>query len=92
VQESLTNVLKHAHARRVEIVVRHRVGRVEIDVVDDGDAGCREPAAPGSGNGLLGMRERVSVFGGTVTTGPRSEGGWAVQARLPVGSQMLESA
>ncbi len=92
VQESLTNVLKHAHARRVEIVVRHRLGRVEIDVVDDGDAAGREPAAPGSGNGLLGMRERVSVFGGTVTTGPRSEGGWAVQARLPVGSQMLESA
>jgi signal transduction histidine kinase len=92
VQESLTNVLKHAHAGRVEIVIRHRAGRVEIDVTDDGGALGREPAAPGGGNGLLGMRERVSIFGGTVTTGPRAEGGWAVQARLPVGGQMLESA
>jgi signal transduction histidine kinase len=92
VQESLTNVLKHAHARRVVIVIRHRAGRVEIEVTDDGDAAGREPAAPGSGNGLLGMRERVSVFGGTMTTGPNPDGGWAVRAQLPVGSQLLESA
>jgi signal transduction histidine kinase len=92
VQESLTNVLKHAHAQRVEVAIRHRPGRVEIDVLDDGGAAGREPAAPGSGNGLLGMRERVSIFGGTVTTGPHPEGGWAVRARLPIGAQILESA
>jgi signal transduction histidine kinase len=91
VQESLTNVLKHAHANRVEIVIGHRSGRVDIDVLDDGDASGRESAAPGGGHGLLGMRERVSIFGGTMTTGPRPEGGWAVRARLPVGSQVLES-
>jgi signal transduction histidine kinase len=92
VQESLTNVLKHAHAHRVEVRIGHRGGRVDIDVIDDGDASGREPAAPGGGHGLLGMRERVSIFGGTMTTGPRAEGGWAVRARLPVGSQVLESA
>ena len=92
VQESLTNVLKHAHARRVELAIRHRPGRLEIDVVDDGTAADAEPVAPGGGHGLLGMRERVSIFGGTVATGPRAEGGWAVRARLPVGSPVLEPA
>lgn len=92
VQESLTNVLKHAHAHRVEIVIGHRSGRVDIDVIDDGDASGRDPAAPGGGHGLLGMRERVSIFGGTMTTGPRPDGGWAVRARLPIGTQVLESA
>ncbi|HVV75103.1 MAG TPA: sensor histidine kinase [Mycobacteriales bacterium] len=92
VQEALTNVLKHAQARRVDIVIRHARGRLDIEVVDDGGGTGREPAAPGGGHGLLGMRERVSIFGGTVTTGPRPEGGWAVKARLPLGSQMLESA
>jgi signal transduction histidine kinase len=92
VQESLTNVLKHAGARRVDIEIRHRPGRLEIDVVDDGAVADRDPVVPGAGHGLLGMRERVSVFGGTVTTGRCPDGGWAVRARLPLGSQMLESA
>lgn len=92
VQESLTNVLKHAGATQVDVAIRHRPGRIEIDVIDDGAAGSRKPAAPGAGHGLLGMAERVSIFGGTVSTGPRAEGGWAVRARLPVGSELLEPA
>ena len=92
VQESLTNVLKHARANKVEVTIRHQQGRLDIEVVDDGRVTARdEPAAPGGGHGLLGMRERVSVFGGTLSAGPRKEGGWAVRARLPVRSSMLEA-
>ena len=81
VQECLTNVLKHAGARRVEISLR-RLGRcLDIDVTDDGTS-ARAPS-PG-GFGLVGMRERVSVYGGTVQAGHREGGGFRVHARLPV--------
>jgi signal transduction histidine kinase len=80
VQECLTNVLKHARAQRVEVSLRCRGRIVEIDVTDDGTAAG--PPAPG-GFGLLGMRERVTVYGGTVQAGPRDAGGYRVHARLP---------
>jgi signal transduction histidine kinase len=80
VQECLTNVLKHARAHRVEISLRCRGRIVEIDVTDDG-AAAGTPA-PG-GFGLLGMRERVTVYGGTVQAGPCDAGGYRVHARLP---------
>ena len=80
VQECLTNVLRHARARRVEISL-HCQGRIiDIDVTDDGAAAG--PPAPG-GFGLVGMRERVTVYGGTVQAGPRDAGGYRVHARLP---------
>ena len=81
VQESLTNVLKHAAARRVEVSLRH-VGRcLDIEVTDDGtSAGAPSPG----GFGLVGMRERVSVYGGTVQAGHRDGGGFGVHARLPL--------
>lgn len=82
VQESLTNVRRHApSARRVDLRVR-RGDTVEVLVADDGvvPAGPVEP-----GYGLLGMRERVEGAGGTLTAGPRADGtGWEVRATLPV--------
>ncbi len=80
IQECLTNVLKHARAHRVEISLRCQGRIVEIEVTDDG-AAAGPPAA--GGFGLLGMRERVTVYGGTVQAGPRDTGGYRVHARLP---------
>ena len=80
VQECLTNVLKHASARRVEVTLRCQGRFVDIDVTDDGTSAM--PSVP-SGFGLLGMRERVTVYGGTVQAGPRPGGGYRVHARLP---------
>ncbi|MFF8603518.1 sensor histidine kinase [Streptomyces sp. NPDC015232] len=83
IQEALTNVRKHAGAgARAEVSVV-RVGRtVEITVLDDGTAAA-EPE-PGGGHGLVGMRERVTALGGTLTAAPRYGGGFRVQAILPV--------
>ena len=81
VQECLTNVLKHAGAHRVEVSLRCRGRCLDIDVTDDGTS-ARAPS-PG-GFGLVGMRERVSVYGGTVQAGHREGGGFRVHARLPV--------
>jgi signal transduction histidine kinase len=85
VQEALTNVLKHSAARRVQVRVAFRRNQLEIEVVDDGRGGRHESVpALSSGHGLIGMRERVSVFGGTVSAGPGTGGGWAVHSVLPV--------
>ena len=81
VQECLTNVLKHAGAHRVEVSLRCLGRCLDIDVTDDGTS-ARAPS-PG-GFGLVGMRERVSVYGGTVQAGHRDGGGFQVHARLPV--------
>ena len=81
VQECLTNVLKHAGADRVEVSLRCLGRCLDIDVTDDGTS-ARAPS-PG-GFGLVGMRERVSVYGGTVQAGHREGGGFRVHARLPV--------
>lgn len=81
VQECLTNVLKHAHAHRVEISLRCLGRCLDIDVTDDGTSG--EAPSP-VGFGLVGMRERVSVYGGTVQAGRRENGGFQVHARLPL--------
>jgi signal transduction histidine kinase len=83
VQEGLTNVLKHAGTgARTEVAVRCCPRLLEIEVLDDG----RGPSSvrPGPGYGVLGMRERVSAYGGTVTLAPRPGGGAALRARIPV--------
>ena len=81
VQEALTNAVKHAQADRAEVVVRYGNGTVELIVSDDGrgngDGG-------GSGHGLVGMRERVSVYGGELEAGPQAGGGFRLRATLPV--------
>jgi signal transduction histidine kinase len=83
VQESLTNVLKHAG--HVPVSVRVNCGAAAVDVVveDDGRGRGTSGAAP-SGHGLVGMRERVALFGGTFTAGNRVGGGFEVRAHLPL--------
>ncbi|GIJ25054.1 two-component sensor histidine kinase [Micromonospora qiuiae] len=87
VQEALTNALKHAGVGAgVEVTLTHGADAVELRVVDDGRGGGPVAAAPPGGHGLVGMRERVSVYGGSLTAGPRLAGGWQVHARLPLPS------
>jgi signal transduction histidine kinase len=81
VQEGLTNAIKHARASKADVVVRYGDSDVEISVTDDGDGGGD---GGGGGHGLVGMRERVTVYGGELEAGPRAEGGYALRARLPV--------
>ena len=81
IQEALTNTLRHAFARRVWISVRRREDVLEVEVLDDG-AGPPAPPTVG-GRGLVGMRERVALFGGDLETGPRPEGGFRVLAQFP---------
>ena len=84
-QESLTNALRHARgATRVGIDVRREDDDVRLRVVDDGRA---EGTAPEPGFGLLGMAERVELLGGSFSAGPGPEGGWVVDAVLPVGER-----
>ena len=82
VQEALTNVIKHARARRTDVRVRYALDALELSVVDDGEG---DDAGEGPGHGLVGMRERVALFGGTLETGAAGEGrGYAVRAVLPL--------
>ncbi|MCW2637501.1 MAG: putative two-component system sensor kinase [Blastococcus sp.] len=82
VQEGLTNAARHAAGSRVGVSLRYEPESVEVAVVDDGGERA-DGVAPGGGRGLLGMRERVTVFAGTLETGPSPAGGYAVHARLP---------
>jgi len=85
VQESLTNVVRHAGRVATTVVVRQDGGYLQVDVVND--AGSALSAfGDGTGAGLAGMRERAAVLDGTLDAGPRPGGGFAVRARLPVGS------
>jgi signal transduction histidine kinase len=81
VQEALTNAVKHARAEKAEVVVRYANGTVELTVSDDGRGGGD---GGGSGHGLVGMRERVSVYGGELEAGPQAGGGFRLRATLPV--------
>lgn len=82
IQESLTNAMRHAHATSVQVVVEYLPDAVEISVTDDG-VGSAVQTEDAIGHGLVGMHERVALFGGELETGPRAEGGFAVRARLP---------
>lgn len=83
-QEAVTNVVKHAAARTVDIRLRYRESSIEIEVTDDG-RGAARPAGhhPDRGFGLIGMRERVAVHGGELEAGPRATGGYRVRATFP---------
>ncbi|MFI5527683.1 sensor histidine kinase [Kitasatospora sp. NPDC051853] len=81
-QEALTNARKHAGPARAEVRLTYRPESVAVEVRDDG-AGPSPEAGPG-GYGLVGMRERVTLHGGTLTAGPLPEGGFAVLADLPL--------
>lgn len=82
VQEGLTNALKHAGPATAEVLVRYGERELELSVSDDGRG--HDPAANGGGHGLLGMRERVALYGGELAAGPRPQGGFALTARLPL--------
>ena len=82
VQEALTNTLRHAPGSRVSVTVEY--GRdLVLEVVDDGARRNGHSAPPGSGHGLVGMRERAALYGGSLEAGPR-DGGFAVRAVLPL--------
>jgi signal transduction histidine kinase len=83
VQESLTNVMKHAGDAQVSVQVRCGAASVDVIIEDDGPGRCTTGAAP-SGYGLVGMRERAALFGGTFTAGNRVGGGFAVRVHLPL--------
>jgi signal transduction histidine kinase len=80
VQEALTNTLRHAHADHAAVRVETQPGRLHICVSDDGRGDGDDK--PG-GNGLIGMRERVAVYGGSLTVGPAPGGGFRVDATIP---------
>ncbi|MGH3171647.1 MAG: sensor histidine kinase, partial [Trebonia sp.] len=86
VQESLTNVLKHAGPARADVRIGCADEEITIEVSDDG-AGQSQDASPAGGHGLAGMRERAAIFGGEFHAGPRCGGGFAVRARLPMASR-----
>jgi signal transduction histidine kinase len=82
VQEALTNALRHAGGASARVVVRYEPDALELEIADDGPGPPEDPEAPG-GHGLIGMRERVQLFGGELDAGPRAGGGFLVRARLP---------
>ena len=83
VQEALTNALKHARPAHARVTVRYGRDGVELEVLDDGRA---DTNGSKGGHGIAGMRERVRLYGGTLETGRRDDGGFTVRARLPAGT------
>jgi signal transduction histidine kinase len=79
IQEAVTNVVRHAGTPRCSVAVEFREGELAVEVTDDGHGG----PARGTGYGLAGMRERVSLLQGDLIAGPRPEGGFRVAARIP---------
>jgi signal transduction histidine kinase len=82
VQEALTNSLRHAGGASARVMVRYEPDALELEIGDDGPGPPEDPEASG-GHGLIGMRERVQLFGGGLEAGPRPGGGFLVRARLP---------
>jgi signal transduction histidine kinase len=89
VQESLTNTRRHAGAAHARVTLRYTADELTVQIEDDGPGGP-VPAVPSGGNGLPGMRERAAALGGSLTAGPRAEGGFRVQARLPAPAAQLD--
>ena len=83
VQEGLTNALRHAGPTRARVLLRYTPGEVELEVVDDGPSNGAAPRSTQGGHGLVGMRERVALYGGSLEAGARPGGGYGVRATLP---------
>ena len=83
VQEALTNALKHGGGS-ADVLVRFGDDELRLEIADTGHGTSVAPQVEGGGHGLVGMRERVRVFGGELQAGPRAEGGYVVAARLPL--------
>ena len=90
VQEALTNVLKHAGKPPTEVLLTYEQAALVVEIADGGRPIPAAGPAPdagvlrGAGMGLLGLRERVALYGGELAAGPRPGGGWLVTARMPV--------
>lgn len=82
IQEALTNALKYAGPARAWVTVRWRVDELELEIANDGRS---EGGGDGAGHGLVGLRERVALVGGSIDSGQRNGGGFVVTARLPYG-------
>jgi signal transduction histidine kinase len=82
VQEGLTNALKHAHASDADVTVRYRPDELGIEVRDNGHGGA---TSDGLGHGLIGVRERVKIYGGEMTAGTATDGGFVLSTQLPLG-------
>jgi signal transduction histidine kinase len=83
VQEGLTNALKHARATRADVIVRYRPDELQLEVRDDG---IGSSTSDGRGHGLVGIRERVKIYGGEMAAGAANEGGFVLSTRLPLRS------
>ena len=81
VQEGLTNALKHARATKADVTVRYRPGEVQLEVRDDG---VGSSTTDGLGHGLVGIRERVKIYGGEMAAGTANGGGFVLNTRLPL--------
>jgi signal transduction histidine kinase len=86
VQEGLTNALKHARASQADVVVRYAAGELQIEVRDDGTGA---PLSDGLGHGLVGVRERVKVYGGRMTAETASGGGFVLTTSFPIDGEPL---
>jgi signal transduction histidine kinase len=82
VQEALTNALKYAGQAHATVTVRYRDDSLELEVIDDGAGATNRPAS--GGHGLVGMRERVALYGGRFEAGRRASGGFTVRVLLPI--------
>ncbi|MFI6688651.1 sensor histidine kinase [Streptomyces sp. NPDC050485] len=94
VQEALTNVLKHAGETRVEVQLGYGQHQLTVSVINEGGGDRREGAIQdrvrtGGGHGLIGMRERAKLYGGSISIGPRSRGGFAVTLTLPTSARAV---
>ena len=84
IQEALTNTLRHAGASHAVVLVQRMAGQLVVEVVDDGRSIDGLAAGARTGHGLIGMRERVQLFGGELEAGPRPEGGFKVRAQFSI--------
>jgi signal transduction histidine kinase len=89
IQETLTNALRHAGATTARVEVRYCTDRLELEVANDGRGHRRAQDHPGGGRGLVGIQERVALFGGDLEAGPRAGGGFVVRCRLPLTASRL---
>jgi signal transduction histidine kinase len=81
IQEGLTNALKHAQASHADVIVRYGSDELQIEIRDDGRGAAR---TDGLGHGLVGVRERVKIYGGEMSAGTATEGGFVLSTRLPI--------
>jgi signal transduction histidine kinase len=93
IQEALTNVLKHAGKPATTVSLSSVGGELVVEVADSGrPIRAAAPAVPpGARRGLIGLRERIALYGGTLESGPRTGGGWIVRARFPIDAALPQS-